>query len=181
MFLFFPVTFRIKILFFFARFSVRITASPGPKRGHLPLTLYIGFKQSYVGRYQDRLELLFEDTKSKKKFIITRALKAIVGNKGEHEALQPKTPYVPRSTSKRSPIIEVIEGIKPPATSVIPYVVRLPKAHIPTPLEDILSSKLSVTKMTERIKSVFMPLNFDSKSHGRHFKNLIWIEEFRME
>ena len=110
-----------------------------------------------------------------------QALKAIVGNKGEHEALQPKTPYVPCLMSKRSPIIEVIEGIKPPATSVILYVVQLPKAHIPTPLEDILSSKLSAAKMTACIKSVFMPLNFDSKSHGQLFKNLIWIEELYME
>ena len=162
----------------FARFSVQITG--GLKR-HLPLTLNIGFKQPYVGRYQDRLELLFEDTKSKKKFIITRALKAIVGNKGEHEELQPKTPYVPRSTSKRSPVLEVVEGIKPPASSVIPYVGRLPKAHIPTPLEKVLTSKDSEAKMTARIKSSFIPQTFNSKSHGQLFKHLIWIEEFRME
>jgi hypothetical protein len=57
---------------------------------------------------------------SKKKFIITRALKAIVGNKGEHEELQPKTPYIPRSTSKGSPIHEVVEHLPsggPPSVS----------------------------------------------------------------
>jgi helicase MOV-10 len=145
------------------------------------LTLNIGFKQPYVGRYQDRLELLFEDTKSKKNFIITRALKAIVGNKGEHEELQPKTPYIPRSTSKRSPILKVVEGIKPPSSSVIPYVDRLPKAHIPTPLEKVLTSKDAVAKMTARIKSVFIPKVFNSRSHGQHFKHLLWIEEFRAE
>jgi helicase MOV-10 len=147
------------------------------------LTLNIGFKQPYVGRYQDRLELLFEDTKLKKKFIITRALNAIVGNKDEHELLQPKIPYrdIPRSDSQRSPILKVVEGVKPLSTLVIPYVGRLPKAPIPKPLEKILSSKDSVAKMTDRIKSAFIPQVFNSKSHGQHFKNLLWIEEFRTE
>ena len=147
------------------------------------MTVSIGFKQLYVGRYQDRLELLFEDTKSKKKFIITRAVKAIVGNKGEHEALQPKTPYrdIPRSNSLRSPVLKVIEGIKPPTTSVIPYVDKLPKARIPTSLEKILSGKDSVEKMTAKVKRVFIPQTFNNKSHGQHFKYLLWIEEFRAE
>ena len=145
------------------------------------MSLNIRFKQPYVGRYQDRLELLFENTKSKKKFIITRALKAIVGNKGEHEDLQPKTPYIPRSTPKRSPILEIVEGIKPPTTSVIPYVGVLPKAHIPTLLEKVLTSKDSEAKKTARIKSDFIPQTLNSKSHGQHFKHLLWVEEFRME
>jgi helicase MOV-10 len=147
------------------------------------LTVNIGFKQPNVGRYQDRLELLFEDAKLKKKFIITRALNAIVGNKDEHELLQPKIPYrdIPRSKSQRSPILEVVKGIKTPATFVTPYVDWLPKAPIPKPLEKILSGKDSVAKMTARIKSVIIPQDFNSKSHGRHFKNLLWIEEFRTE
>jgi hypothetical protein len=53
----FPVAFRIKYSVSI-RFSVRIIG--GPKR-HLPLTLNIGFKQPYVGRYQDLLELFFEE------------------------------------------------------------------------------------------------------------------------
>ena len=147
------------------------------------MTLVIRFKQPYVGRYQDRLELLFVDKQLRKKFIISRALRAIVGNKGEHEALQPKAPYsyALRSMSRRSPILEVVAGIKPPAASVIPYVGRLPKAYIPTHLEKILSSKDSLAKIIDRVKSGFMPQVFNSNSHGQHFKNLLWIEETRME
>ena len=78
-------------------------------------------------------------------------LKAIVGNKDEHEALQPKTPYVLRSMSKRSPILEVVKGIKPPANSAIPYVGRLPKAYIPTDLEKLLSSEDSLARMILRV------------------------------
>lgn len=145
------------------------------------MTLVIRFKQAYLGRYQDRLELLFEDTQSKKKFIITRALKAIVGDKSEHEELRAKIPYVPRSISKRSPVREVVEGIKPPAASVIPYVKKLPKADIPASLEKILSGKESVAKMIARIKDVFKPHIFNRQTYGQHFKRLLWIEERRME
>jgi helicase MOV-10 len=147
------------------------------------LTLSIGFKQPYVGQYQDRLELLFIDTQSRKRFIITQVLKAIVGRKDDHEELKPITPhsYTLRSMSRRSPILEVVEGIKPPATSVIRYVGRLPKAYIPTDLEKILSSEDSVAKVTDRIKSSFIPQVFNCKSHGQHFKYLLWIEEFRMK
>ena len=167
----------------FVRFSVRIISSRNRNTNYLPSSLSIGFKQPYVGRYQDRLELLFEDTRLRKRFIITRELKAIVGNKEEHEELQPKTPhsYILRSMSKRNPILEVVPGIKPPTTSIIPYVVRLPKAHIPTDLEKILSSEDSIAKLILRLKSDFMPQVFNSKSHGQHFKHLLWIEEFRAE
>ena len=83
-------------------------------------------------------------------------LKAIVGNKDEHEALQPKTPYVLRSMSKRSPILEVVKGIKPPANSAIPYVGRLPKAYIPTDLEKLLSSEDSLARMILRLKYLYV-------------------------
>ena len=167
---------------FLFRFSVQIIGSPN-RNSYLPLSLNIKFKQPYVGRYQDRLELLFEDTRLRKRFIITQDLKAIIGNKEEHEELQPKTPhsYILRSMSKRSPILEVVPGIKPPTTSIIPYVGRLPKARIPHSLEKTLSSEDSVAKMNLRLKSVFMPQVFNSKSHGQHFKHLLWIEEFRVE
>ena len=82
--------------------------------------------------------------------------------------------------SKRSPILEVVKGIKAPATSAIPYVGRLPKSFIPANLEKILSAKDSVSRMTTRAKS-FMPQVLNSKSHGEYFKNLLWIEEFRVE
>lgn len=164
-----------------ARFSVRITGGQNRDINHLPLTLHIRFKQPYIGRYEDRLELLFDDTQLKKRFIITRALKAIVGNKDEHEELKPKIPYNLRSMSKRSPILEVVQGIKPPANFIITYKARLPIAHIPSRLATILSSRDSIAKIIAQVKSVFMPEVFNSKSYGQHFKQLLWIEEYRTE
>ena len=165
----------------FPRFSVGVT---GPRRdisNLRPLNLVIGFKQSFIGWYQDRLELIFEDVQLKKRFIITRTLKAIVGNKTEHEQLQPKAPYVPRSRSNRTPVLNVVEGIKPLTTSVIPYVGPLPRAHIPNRLITILSGKESQAKITTQIKNYFLPRVLDSATYAQHFKHLLWIEEHRME
>ena len=140
--------------------------SPFREINYLPLTLDIRFKQPYVGRYRDRLELLFGDEQLKKKFIITRSLNAIVGNKDEHEALQPKTPYYLRSMSKRSLILKIVEGIKPPAISGIPYIGSLPFADIPTHLEKTLSSKDSEAKLTARVKSVYFSQVFNGKTYS---------------
>ncbi|KAF8156820.1 RNA helicase [Crassisporium funariophilum] len=139
------------------------------------------FKQAYVGRYEDRLEFVFEDTQLKKRFVIVRTLKAIVGNKAEHEALQPRAPYVPRSRSTRKAILEIVEGVKPPSLNAIRYISPLPRANIPTNLQTNLSSSESTSKITARIKKLFMPANLDSTSYSRHFKHLLWVEEFKME
>jgi len=76
-----------------------------------PLTLIVAFQQPHIGRYEDRLELLFEDTQLRKRFGISRTLKAIVGDKATHEALKPKSPYIPRTRSVRKEIGEVVEGV----------------------------------------------------------------------
>lgn len=166
---------------FFARFSVRVTSPKREISNLRPLSLIIGFKQGFIGRYQDRLELIFEDTQLKKRFVITRALKAVVGNKAEHEALQPKAPYVPRSRSNRTPVLEVVEGVKPPATSIIPYVGPLPKALIPDRLRNILSGTDSVAEITSQIENAFISKVLNSSSYGQRFSHLLWIEEYKME
>lgn len=148
-----------------------------------PIQLAIGFKQPHIGRYEDRLELVFEDTQLGKRFFITRTLKTIVGNKAEHEALQPKAPYIPRTRSTRTTIADqdVVEGVKPPALNAIRYVVLLPQAKIPTHMHNILASSETTAKVTATVRKVFMPQVLNSDTYGQHFKNLLWAEEFKSE
>ena len=148
-----------------------------------PIQLAVSFKEHFIGRYEDRLELIFEDTQLEKQFIIARSLKAIVGNKAEHEALQPKTAYVPRTRSTRRIIPEqdIVEGVKPPALNAIRYVVPLPKATIPTQLHNILASSETTAKVVSTVRKVFLPQDFNSDTYGRHFKQLLWVEEFKSE
>ncbi|KDR68388.1 hypothetical protein GALMADRAFT_78731 [Galerina marginata CBS 339.88] len=143
--------------------------------------IVVTLKQTYIGRYEDRLELIFEDTRLKKRFVIVRTLKAIVGNKAEHEAMRPKAPYVPRTRSTRKRILEVVEGIRPPALTAVRYVVPLPKANMPTQLQFVLAGSESTSRCTSHIRKVFLPASLTSNTYGRHFKLLLWIEEFKME
>jgi len=143
--------------------------------------LKITFQQPHIGRYEDRLELLFEDTQLKKQFIISRTLKAIVGNKTDHEALKPKSPYIPRPRTTRQPEKKIVEGVAPPALDAIPYVGRLPRAEIPKPLLSVLSGSETVAQQIAHIRRVFIPQILNSDTYGRHFKHLLWIEEFKME
>ena len=73
--------------------------------------LAINFTQTYRGRYQDRAEILFEDTQLGKEFVIVRTLRVIVGSRADHAALQPIAPYVPHRRTNRVPVKEVVPGV----------------------------------------------------------------------
>lgn len=74
-------------------------------------TLNVTCTQSNRGRFEARVEVLFEDTRSKEQFVIVRPVLAIIGNVEEHRALQPVTPYVPpRRPKQRRRVTEVETG-----------------------------------------------------------------------
>jgi len=79
----------------------------------------ISFTQNYRGRYQDRAEILFEDTQLGKEFVIVRPLRVIVGSRADHAALRPTAPYVPRRRTKRAPVNEVVPGEVSPSRTQI--------------------------------------------------------------
>ena len=146
-----------------------------------PITVRVTFKQNHIGRYEDRLEVVFEDIQLKKRFTISRAVSAIVGNKVDHEALEPKEPYIPNIRADRSPVTNVIEGVAPAAMTAIRYIGRLPDAKIPKALLSVLLGPEGVRQRILHIQSVFLPSNVDGDTYGRLFKQLLWIEEFKME
>jgi len=146
-----------------------------------PLSILLNLKEIHIGRYEDRVEFVFEDSQLKKKFIITRTLKVVVGNKTEHEALMPKAPYVPQVRTTRKPIREVIGGEKPPSLNAIPYIGKLPKATIPSHLASLLSGTQSTSKTVAQTRNMFMPAVLNTETYGRHFKTLVWVEEYKME
>ncbi|KAF9457917.1 P-loop containing nucleoside triphosphate hydrolase protein [Collybia nuda] len=161
-------------------FSVAIDASLGLLKYGKPMNVVSVFKQSHIGRYEDRIEFTFEDVQLKKRFLICRTLRAIIGNKADHQLLRPKAPYVPRERLERQPVLSVVEGIAPPTLTVIPYAFKLPAANIPKPLLSTLSHG-SVSEMIRNVRRMFLPSVLDSDSYARHFKHLLWIEEFRMD
>ena len=146
-----------------------------------PITVRVTFRQNHIGRYEDRLELVFEDVQLKKRFTISRAVSAIVGNKDDHEALKPKEPYIPNIRAGRSPMTNVIEGVAPPAVTAIKYIGRLLDARIPRGLLSVLLGPEGVRRQILHIQRAFLPSNVNGDTYGRLFKQLLWIEEFKME
>jgi len=142
----------------------------------------ISFSQKYLGRFEDRLELSFEDTQLRQKFLITRSLKVVVGDQQDYKNLMPTAPYVPRAKQVSRPIVEVVDGERPPALNAIPYVVNLPPAKIPKPLEALLESDepKSLKDTISDIQNGFIIGPLRNSTYTNHFRNLIWIEEYQM-
>lgn len=137
--------------------------------------------QQYIGRYQDRLEVQFEDHRLKMHFGISKTVQAIVGDPSMHDQLKPWAPYIPRVRAPREPETRVVEGVPPPSLNTITYVSKLPKADIPRHLLSALTvSSTPSRKNIDSIQHAFLPRVLDADSHGRHFKTLLWIEEHKM-
>lgn len=74
-------------------------------------TLNVTCTQSNLGRFEARVEVLFEDTRSQERFVIARPVLVTIGNVEEHRALQPITPYVaPRRPKQQREVTEIEEG-----------------------------------------------------------------------
>ncbi|KAJ6572162.1 P-loop containing nucleoside triphosphate hydrolase protein [Mycena capillaripes] len=140
----------------------------------------VRLRQDHNGRAEDRLEILFEDVQLRKRFIIARILRVTVGNRSDHESLRPIAPYVPRKRTARQPETNIVEGILPPSLKAVPYVGSLPQAPIPSHLASTLATGNTVN-IVANVRRLYLPPVLDSSTYARHFKHLIWIEEFRME
>jgi helicase MOV-10 len=145
-----------------------------------PVNLVVNFKATNGGLYTDRVEITFFDPQLNQQFAIVRAIKAIVGSKADYELLKPRAPYVPRTRHTRQEELEVIPGEAPPTLKAIPWVVKLPEAAIPAPLHSVLS-KGSIGEVVRHTQSNFLPSTFESKTYARHFKHILWAEEYRSE
>ncbi|KAF9057246.1 P-loop containing nucleoside triphosphate hydrolase protein [Panaeolus papilionaceus] len=164
-------------------FSVTLTPSLATITNLRPLRFQLTFRNSFVGRYEDRLELTFEDARLKQTFVIVRVLRAVVGDQTLHQELQPRAPYIPRTRTKRQVVADadVVPGEKPPAQTVIQYIGRLPKADTPEYLKRVLDNDTLSTGRTLQEVQKMMPASFDSASYGRWFKLLLWVEEHKAE
>jgi helicase MOV-10 len=158
-----------------------MTGSDRKIRMGKPLNLSVALAESHIGRYEDRVEFLFEDTQLNQRFMITRSLRAIVGSAAEHQALAPKSPYIPRERTARKPIRDVVEGVRPPALNAIPYVGKLPRATIPEGLSSVLASSRVAANLAPLVKRRFMPSTLNGDTYSRYFKQLLWTEEYQAE
>ncbi|KAJ8087594.1 hypothetical protein PM082_006427 [Marasmius tenuissimus] len=162
-------------------FTVSVSGKNRTITYYTPVHLQVHVSTRHYGHAEDRLELTFEDTQSRKQFVIVRTLDLHVGSQEDQDELKPKVPYTPRERNAvRQPEIEVIPGELPPPLNAIPYVGHLPFSEIPSNLVGDLSSG-STSEIVGRMQMLYLPAVFDSTGYGQHFKHLLWAEEFQME
>ncbi|KAH9835366.1 P-loop containing nucleoside triphosphate hydrolase protein [Rhodofomes roseus] len=162
------------------RFSVSYDTSVPLLSCSRSINISVVLRQQYRGHYDDRLEMVFEDTSLKQRFVIIRPVKAIVGSRADYEALKPKSPYVPRKRTPRTPETDVVPGVAPPSVKAVPYVGQLPHARIPPNIAGALSRGQAV-RATSYFRNSILPSQLNSETHARYYKTLLWVEEHRME
>ena len=162
--------------------SFRVTfAGPTQVVYGRPLLVPFVFVQTRRGIYTDRVELAFQDTRLNQKFTITRALRATVGEQAAYAALQPVAPFVLRKRTARAVERDVVAGEPPPALNAIPYKTKLPQSYIPDRMLPLLSSRTSIANTVAQLRDSFLPREFNNETYGRHYKTLLWADEYRSE
>ncbi|KAI0826354.1 P-loop containing nucleoside triphosphate hydrolase protein [Irpex lacteus] len=141
--------------------SFRVTFSGPVKVVHgMATPVSVDFSHSLRGIYNDRIELYFEDKKLGQKFAIIRSLRATVGEQAAYVALQPVAPFVPRKRTARA-----VERDSP----------------IPDRMLPLLSNKSSIADTVTQLQDAFLPDQLNCKTYGRHYKTLLWAEEYRSD
>jgi hypothetical protein len=131
------------------------------------------------GRFEDRLEFVFRDARNDN-FVITRPLKAIVGNDGL-AALAPTEPYRrPRRARQREAEQQIIsvERDEQPVNHSIKYKRSLVAADVPGAMEKILNQG-SVEEQTNAFGSRYMPSALNFASFEQFWSNLVLAELFQ--
>ena len=110
--------------------------------------------------------------------MIARRLKAVVGDAADHEALKPVTPYVNRRRAPWRHNLPTVSGERPPSLLASQWVKKLPKAHIPLKLAELLKSG-SPDEIASRVQEKYFNGPMTLNSHKLIFARLLWVEEQR--
>lgn len=164
----------------FVRFTFQTISLPCHIVSGRGTRITVTFKHRLRGTYSSRMELWFEDLKLKQSFAIVRMVSVVVGDKEDYERIKPVAPFVPRKRVTREPEVNIIEGVPPPPLKAIRYIVKLPESPIPGNIVSALSQG-NISGIISHFAKSLLPKVLDHETYGRHFKYLLWAEEFRSE
>lgn len=161
-------------------FDPKGTSLKETKKNGTPLrscsTLHLGNR----GHYDDRLELIFEDTAAHTRFFIVRPLHAIVAVQADLDLLAPTAPYQKPKPRPKETETAVIDGPRPPQLAKISWVKDLPYEDIPTFLK-VLVEDGTVGEKIRALKAEMLPAEVNAKTYGNHWQVLLWLEEIQAE
>jgi helicase MOV-10 len=145
-------------------------------------TLSVEFHPSFDGEYKDVLELIFLDTSTRNRFLITRKLCAVVGSRDDHQQLKPKSAYTHRRPVPFQFDGPIIRSLRPPTWGPIKWTSRLLEYKSP---ENLIQAAFgphsgSNTKAVLQAVKQFLPAAFTSNTYADHFQVMLYIEDEQM-
>lgn len=131
------------------------------------------------GRFEGYLAIVFQN-QSQTRFVIVRELRATIGEAADHQALKADVPYVRPKRVRWRGGQQYFPGRRPPAMDAVPWIKRLRPYRIPEVVASVLRENVPSDAVAQ-LRAGIWPKTFSAATHGRVFKLLLWIEEYRME
>ncbi|KDQ06707.1 hypothetical protein BOTBODRAFT_244450 [Botryobasidium botryosum FD-172 SS1] len=134
------------------------------------------------GRYQNRIELHFRDTRSNTRFTVTRPLRATVGLQADLTALEPVAPFAGNAKTHRIGYdpSSILMGDRPEPLNTIPSVYAFPEYPIPSYISKLLESG-GTKKKSDQLRKRYFAQPPSADNHGRLWSILLHVEEHQME
>ncbi|KAJ7096052.1 RNA helicase [Mycena epipterygia] len=166
-----------------SKFSVTLAGKSRWMKSNKARTLSAKFRGDLDGEYEDVLELIFLDTSTRERFLITRKLHAVVGSQDDHAQLKPKSAYSRRKPAPFQFDGPIIHTLRPPNWGPIKWTSRLPEFKPPENLIQAAfgSHSGSNTKTVLQAVKRFLPSAFTVKTYGDFFQVLLYIEDEQMK
>lgn len=136
-----------------------------------------------AGILEERIDLRLGIESPTREFIISRTLRANVGDPELYAEFKPKTPYAPkvihRPIAETEPKeVDVVDGPKPPDMVAAQWARKLPRYDIPSEVAkaNVDDPSLPFGERRKRAKTL-MPDAFSVATHGKFFHRLLHFEE----
>ncbi|KAJ7430120.1 P-loop containing nucleoside triphosphate hydrolase protein [Mycena galericulata] len=165
-----------------SRFSVTLAGKSRWVKRNQVRTLSAKFHPSFEGECEDVLELIFLESSTKERFLITRKLRAVVGSEDDHEQIKPKSAYARRKLAPFQFNGPIIRSLRPPTWGPVKWVSHLPEFKPP---KDLIQAAFglpshptrSSTKAVLQNVKRFLPSTFMVNTYREKFQVLLYIED----
>ncbi|RXW19457.1 hypothetical protein EST38_g6387 [Candolleomyces aberdarensis] len=169
------------------RFSARLKGKANVIRpgtaGKATRTVLVAFHPpSDPGQYEDTLELVFWHVELKRSFVITRRVKAAVGDRDDHEQIRARAAYTgPRRVKRlQNERLKIVRSLRLPTWTPTPWKEKLPGYDIPARVIEAAFGRVEGARNKTNAKANvkrLMPGVFNVDTYGAWWQVLLYVEE----